>query len=437
MDQYVLNIKYIYFYKLNLRPFRTSKCCTFVVGFMATIKVVLRQKPNKKGEYPLALRITKDRKSSFLHTDIFIKAGEWDEIKETVRKNHPNSVRLNNLLHKKLSEAKDILIDFESKQKPYSLHAVKEKVSGRFKPYTFFDFADEYFQTMLSAGSYQRKSAEQPAISHFKRFLGNRTIEFIDITFHMLEKFRADLKGKQQLGERTTVNYLMVIRTIYNRAIKAGLIDKVNYPFGDNGLKLNRPASQKIGLSIDQIKKLETAEFKNKVLDHARNRFLFSFYLAGMRVSDLHLLRWSDFKNSRLYYVMRKNSKPLSIKIPDKAQAILEIYLPLKRDKDDFVFPEFKDFTELSDKIALQKQLHYRTAKLDEYLKKIGKQLSFDQKLTMHVARHSYASISGDKIPIQRLQQLYRHSSILTTIGYQYSFMFKGSDEALDTVLDY
>jgi hypothetical protein len=48
----------------------------------------------------------------------------------------------------------------------------------------------------------------------------------------------------------------------------------------------------------------------------------------------------------------------------------------------------------------------------------IAKLIKTDKKLTMHIARQTFGNISGEKIPIQMLQKLYRHSSITTTIGY-------------------
>ena len=58
------------------------------------------------------------------------------------------------------------------------------------------------------------------------------------------------------------------------------------------------------------------------------------------------------------------------------------------------------------------------------------------KKLTMHIARHSFATEAGDKISIQMLQKLYRHSNITTTIGYQAAFINKDADDALDAVLN-
>ncbi|MBB5268928.1 hypothetical protein [Algibacter amylolyticus] len=55
----------------------------------------------------------------------------------------------------------------------------------------------------------------------------------------------------------------------------------------------------------------------------------------------------------------------------------------------------------------------------------------------MHIARHSFGNISGDRIPIQMLQKLYRHSSVTTTILYQSNFMQNETDAALEKVIDF
>lgn len=55
----------------------------------------------------------------------------------------------------------------------------------------------------------------------------------------------------------------------------------------------------------------------------------------------------------------------------------------------------------------------------------------------MHITRHSFGNIAGDKIPIQMLQKLYRHSSITTTINYQANFMHRETDDALEKVINF
>lgn len=62
---------------------------------MSSITAILRKKPNAKGEYPIYIRITKERKSTFVALGYYIKMEDWDEKHKKVRKSHPNAVRLN------------------------------------------------------------------------------------------------------------------------------------------------------------------------------------------------------------------------------------------------------------------------------------------------------------------------------------------------------
>jgi site-specific recombinase XerD len=69
------------------------------------------------------------------------------------------------------------------------------------------------------------------------------------------------------------------------------------------------------------------------------------------------------------------------------------------------------------------------------WLKKLANEVGIEKKVTCHIARHSFGNISGDKIPVQMLQKLYRHSDITTTINYQQSFINKDTDDALALVI--
>ncbi len=75
--------------------------------------------------------------------------------------------------------------------------------------------------------------------------------------------------------------------------------------------------------------------------------------------------------------------------------------------------------------------------KFNKYLVQIAEIAAINKKLTMHIARHSFGNISGDKIPIQMLQKLYRHSTVTTTILYQANFMHKETDDALEKVINF
>src|SRR5690606_1028639 len=123
----------------------------------------------------------------------------------------------------------------------------------------------------------------------------------------LLRKFETFLLHEDKKAPRTVVNYLMVIRTVYNRAISDAQASKDLYPFGKGKIQIKFPQSEKIGLSIDEVKLLENSNELSPPQQHAVNLWLLSFYFAGIRFGDLLLLKWDDFKDERLYYRMNKN----------------------------------------------------------------------------------------------------------------------------------
>lgn len=399
---------------------------------MATIKAVLRPKPNAQGQYPIAIRITKDRQSTYIFTGQYLADKDWDKAKCRVKKSHPNSVRLNNLILSKLAEANDKVIELETQKKGSSAKSIKKSVAGE-KEGTFLKQAQIYLDNLKKSGKYNRHNNDSPKIERVKEFAGG-DIAFSDITVPFLRNFQAWMKGTRQITERTVVNHLVIIRSIYNQAIQSGAADLKNYPFGKGKISIKFPESKKVGMTKEEITMLETVNLPNMGQHHARNIYLISYYFAGMRVSDVLRMKWSDFQNGRLYYTMGKNNKTDSLKVPEKALAIIDQY---KDDtpQHDLVFPFLKSLSDLRDEFEVQKYIKVKVRSINTYLKTIATDLNINKKLTMHVSRHSFAQVSADKIPVQILQKLYRHSNITTTIGYQSNFSNKDMDDALNKVL--
>ncbi len=404
---------------------------------MASVKVVLRKKMNSDGTYPLAVRVTKDRKSSYIYTGQHLKVKDWDSKEKCVRKSHPNSVWLNNYLLTKLSEANQKFLELETQRDGVSSKTVRQVLRPKTSGQTFFAQATIYLNNFKLAGKYNRFHPEQSRLGKFREFLKGDDIAFQDITVPLLNKFKAYLKGAQKMSERSIVNHMVLIRTIYNQAIDGNVVDGKYYPFGKGKISIRLPNSLKIGLTPEEVKLLESAKIEEAYLNHARNVWLFSFYFAGMRVSDVFRLSWSDFQNERLFYSMGKNDKPGSLKIPEKAIKILSQYEEGKRNPDDLIFPELKILNDLSDTYEVQRKISYAVERIDKALKKVAVIAGVEKKMTMHIARHTFGNISGEKIPIQMLQKLYRHSSVTTTIAYQANFIHKQADDALDSVVSF
>ncbi|QMU65243.1 MAG: tyrosine-type recombinase/integrase [Flavobacteriaceae bacterium] len=135
-------------------------------------------------------------------------------------------------------------------------------------------------------------------------------------------------------------------------------------------------------------------------------------------------------------YVMNKNQKPLSLKVPDKAERILEKYKANKKQNNGYVFPFLANANQKDPKDIFMKSRN-ASRLFNKYLKRIAKRCEIDKNLSNHIARHSFGNIAGDKIHPLMLQKLYRHSDLKTTVNYQANFIHKEADDALDTVINF
>lgn len=404
------------------------------------------------------MRITKDRKSSFIYLGHYINESDLDSDKQRVKKSHTNSVRLNNFLIAKLAEASGKSLEEETIKNEVSSKTIKLKVKPSSSS-NFFEQADLYLKTLKDAGKYNQYTADKPIINHFREFLKGSDIILPEITVGLIRNFGQYLKTRHKLavakvtlkkpkagepamkepkalGERSIINHFVAIRSVFSFAIKSGVFDAKYYPFGKGKVVIKFPESQKIGLTRHELKQLEEVELTETPHNHARNLWLFSYYFAGMSVSDALRIKWSDFHDGRLHYIMGENGKTGSLKVPEQVLAIIKQYEPDKRNNQDFIFPDLKALPNLEDQFLVQRRIAFTTSRIDKILRvHVGPKAGIEKRFPMHHTRHTFGDFAGSKIPIQMHQKLYRHSSVVTTIGYQSNFINEDADDALDAVI--
>lgn len=419
---------------------------------MATVEAVLVKKKLKDETYPLAIRVLKDRKPSFYYLNRHVSLNEWDAEKMRVRKSHSNSGRLNHLITTRRKEVADAVLDYERTNRNITAAEIvkafrntlaqPQQTGGQTDSTTaqpvqtdlFFTQANLHVENLKKNGKYGRHTTEKARVQIFKDYAG-KNLTFSQVTVNLLNGFRAYLAETKKVGERTIMNYFLLVRTIYNQAVNNKFADKdERYPFGKNKIVIRFPKAVKIGLNKDEVREIENAHLTGYD-HHARNVWLVSFYFAGMRLSDVIQLRWTDFHDGRLHYAMNKNDKADSLKVPDKVLAIIDQY---KNDepKHGFIFPELKVLDEL-DQYQVERKIAYAGNRIGKAMKEIVTSLGITKRVTMHKSRHSFAQIAGGKIDVEVLQVLYRHTDIATTIGYQGNFVHEIKDEALNAVLNF
>ena len=403
---------------------------------MASISPIIRANRAKANDtVPIQIRVTYKRNSCKINIGHRIKQRDWDDEKKRVKKSHDNSVRLNNLIQNFISKIDNYIIEKEASNEPVVFAEIKEKVFNKTNTaHTFKEYSLEYLEDLHKEKKYAQFGSSRAQVNKMIAFFGDY-VNFSALTINHIKKFKVFLKSDYNQSERSIVNHLIVLRAICNKAIRDGLMNKNDYPFGGEGVVIRIPNSIKVGLNLEEIKLLELAKIKSFTSKwNARNAFLLSFYFAGARISDVLRIKWIDIVDGRLHYKMGKNNKVGSIAVAKKANDILEQYKKKRWSKEEFVLPELNN-ADLSDEKDVYRKIITATKKYNKWLKKLADEVGIEKKVTCHIARHSFGNISGDKIPVQMLQKLYRHSDITTTINYQQSFINKDTDDALALVI--
>jgi integrase/recombinase XerD len=401
---------------------------------MANVKLVLRRhKMTTSGEIPVYIRITHHRKTKFISLGIkVIPDKNWNEETHRVRRNFPNSGRVNNYIAKKLAEAEAISLDLSTKPQGFTSQNIKEEIMG--KPSgCYLTFGDKQVERLEQAEQVRTALRYKVVMSKLRKFLKGKPFTFDDFTVSFLYDFEAHLKSIGN-GTNTIHTNLKTLRSILYIAIKEDLFPQGKNPFFK--FKLKKGATKKNRLTLDEMKKLEKLHLdKSQTIYHVRNFFLFSFYCAGLRVGDGVQLKWSNLSGNRLTYVMSKTGLERTINLISLAQIMIEEYKTDQVKPTDFIFPFLSNQEDLSKKKTLVARLSGRTTKINQHLKAIALKAGIDKKLTSHVARHSFAEIARTKgVPIYDISKALGHSSLAITEQYLSSFDENSLQNAMDKI---
>lgn len=291
-------------------------------------------------------------------------------------------------LQNRLVEVSRTLINLQTDKNDISPNKIKMKIIGDVRNMTFYTVAMDYLKELEDRNKLNTLSSDRVKVRHVLRFAKSKQLRFQEIDEAFLRRFATYLKTKRNLSERSVVNNFIMVRTLFNRAVSLGVVSKKLYPFGKGKIKIKFPETEKIGLTIKEVQRIEGLDNLTSEEEHTRDVWLLSFYLAGVRAADVIKIKWSNIYDSRLHYRMDKNSKLVSLALPQKGLPILEKYVRQKRSEDDFVFPELKDIDISNSKLVFNKT-RGSIKKFNHRLRSIAEKAGITKKLTMHIARHS------------------------------------------------
>lgn len=396
---------------------------------MTTVEIICyKYTPLKNGEFPLKLRICKDRKSRYISLGISVKPQYWDFKRNKPNEKCPNRDIVEKLIANKICEVKSEIVKLKASDTDFTATSLLHHLEREEKVMSVADVFQQHIKFLQDMKRTGYMLSVKQTFNSLVRYCGSMDIPFSDIGIGWLGKYELWLR-KQGISENTIGIRFRNLRMIYNLAITQGYAKKENYPF--ETFKVSRLHKETAKRAIHKEDILTIRRYyentKNFYTRLAVDLFLFSYFMGGINFVDMAYLTDRNIQGERLVYTRRKTSKLINLPLGDDAKTILKRQLVLDR---TFLFPVLSS----EHKTEQQKlnRLHKVITKVNRELKQIGKELGLPIKLTTYVARHSFATIlKREGVSTSIISETLGHSSERITQIYLDSFENKQIDEAL------
>jgi len=399
---------------------------------MISYKIELNSNPVKgTKDYKLMLRITYMKEHVRITLDYAVKKNQFNpkpSQNQYIRQNNPKYALINNYLDNKIEEAKEAARQLQKENKLISARSIRQRLLTS-KSESFYEFSEQVVQQLKKNNRIGNYKKYKSLIEKMKEYTKQEDLTFQEIDVKFLNNFQAHLASKGNAQSTITGN-LRTIRALIYRSINEGLIEQGKNPFFSFKMKFGKV--DRVRLNEQEILAIENLDLPyGQLIWHVRNVFMFSYYTAGMRISDVLMLKWHNIQNGRLIYRMHKTEKLHSLKLTEKAKSILSFYD--QKNPDHYIFPFFNPEVDYSEAYFQYNQLSAKTAIINKYLKLIAKKADINKKISTHTARHSFADIARKKTNnIYNLSKTLGHSDLKITEAYLASF----DEEAVDSTID-
>lgn len=391
----------------------------YLFEIMATIRAVLKKNKKKaNGLIPIYLRIIEGEKNTFKSMGIDVPADAWDEKNSKVKSKHPNSVRINHLIAKKISGLEDIRIQLDGKRgigkEVKSLSNKREKDNKQ----SFSKFFQEYVDQQKMDKKFGTHKKVESILKKFNDYNKQRDVPFSKFTLEYLREYENYLRS---LGNSTNTIHanLKVFRMLFNKALDLDLIDIQNNPFGKHKLKTEKV--EKSFLTQAEVDAIDQVYLpKGTKMEAHRDMFIFACYAGGIRISDLLQLRIERYDRTTkiISLFVHKTKNDHTIKLPKRAAEIIEKYITESRTKG-YIFRLLPEELFKATGDILFTKISSANAYANKNLKTIKDLAGIDKKISVHSSRHTFGTLAvKNGIGIQMVSKIMVHSNLSTTLGY-------------------
>lgn len=380
---------------------------------MASIKVKFRPSTVADHEGSVYYQIIHGRKVRQLLSDYHIMPPEWNENRSMVTVGHISRrksliLSIRERIRWDVERLNKIVRNFDNSGMDYSADDIIDEFNRYSSEYSLFNFMESLIAKLKQNGNIRTSETYKATLNSFRKFRNDEDIMLDCLTSDMMEAYEAWHKNRG-VAPNTISFYTRVLRAVYNRAVEQDIIESRN-PFRHVYTGIDKTVKRVLPLSV--IKEIKALDLSlNPMLDFARDAFMLSFYLRGMSFIDMAFLKKTDLQNGHISYRRRKTGQLLFIEWTYEMQLILDKY---PENESGYLLPIIRKHSD--HERSVYRNIGYN---INHHLKKIAVMLNLDFRLTMYVARHSWASAAKAKgIPLSVISEGMGHDSETTTKIY-------------------
>ena len=383
----------------------------------STFKILFyinRQKTKADGNTAILCRITIDGKSTAITTGEECKASEWNA-KQSLTTDRKTNQRIHEFRELVEKTYRDILV----KDGVVSVELIKNRLQGiATNPTTLLAMSRAELQTVKESVGRSRAEGTYLNLFHSDRnlreFVENKGVQDIPIetiTEDLFEEYRFFLKKRGLKASTVNTNLCwlsrLMFRAVSRRIIRCNPFENAKYEKAEKKIRF---------LQKSDVMKLMAMRMNDREAEQARQMFVFSCF-TGLAISDMENLQYRHIQTAadRQRYIRKERQKTkveFIVPLHPIAEAIISHYR-----KEQERSEERQTVKEKDDHLVFHRNCSRSV--MDTKLSIVGKACGIRQRLSFHMARHTFGTMSlSAGIPIESIAKMMGHASISSTQVY-------------------
>ncbi|MEZ7709782.1 tyrosine-type recombinase/integrase [Prevotella pallens] len=383
----------------------------------STFKILFyinRQQTKADGNTAILCRITIDGKSTAITTGEKCKVSGW---------NSKQGLTTDKKTNQRISEFRELIEktyrDILTREGVVSVELIKNHLQGiATNPTSLLAMSKAELQSVQE--SVGKSRAEGTFLNlyysdrNLRKFIDNKGVQDISIatiTESLFEEYRFFLKKRGLKASTVNTNLCwlsrLMFRAVSRRIIRCNPLDNAKYEKEEKKIRF---------LQKSDVMKLMAMRMNDREAELAQLMFVFSCF-TGMAIADMENLEYRHIQTAadgqRYIHKERQNTKvEFIVPLHPIAEAIINYCR-----KEQAGNEEQQMVKEKGDSLVFRP--HYSRSVMGKNLSIVGKACGIRQRLSYHVARHTFGTMSlSAGIPIESIAKMMGHASISSTQIY-------------------